>query len=127
MAIGFTTTGTYGSRAIKPDKGLRAAYKPRTLIAQFGDGYQQRVLDGINNSPRVFNVNFKTRTKAEIDDIAGYFNSLNGVTKFNFTVPDEVEGDDEDTVKVICTTWNKTYDYGDYYSLTATFNEVFEA
>ena len=60
MAIGFTTTGTYGSRAIKPDKGLTAAYKPRTLIAQFGDGYQQRVLDGINNSPRVFNVNFKT-------------------------------------------------------------------
>ncbi len=127
MALGFTTSSTFGSRDILPDKGLSAAFAPRVLTAQFGDGYQQRVLDGINNSPRSFGISFNSRTKAEIDDIAGYFNSLNGVTKFNFTVPDEVEGDDEDTVKVICTTWNKTYDYGDYYSLTATFNEVFEA
>ena len=125
MAIGFDVGGSLG--VVIPDKGLTAAFKPRVLIAQFGDGSQQRVLDGINNNPRVFNVNFKTRLKADIDDIVTYFNSLNGVTKFNFTVPDDNEGDDEDTVKVICTTWNKTYDYGDYYSLTATFNEVFEA
>lgn len=127
MALGFTTSSAFGSRAILPDKGLSASFQPRVLTAQFGDGYQQRVLDGINNSPRSFGVSFNTRTKAEIDDIAGYFNSLSGVTKFNFNIPDSNEGDGEDTVKVVCSTWNKVYDYGDFYSLSATFIEVFEA
>jgi len=92
MALGFTTSSAFGSRAILPDKGLSASFQPRVLTAQFGDGYQQRVLDGINNSPRSFGVSFNTRTKAEIDDIAGYFNSLSGVTKFNFNIPDSNEG-----------------------------------
>lgn len=127
MALGFTTSSAFGSRAILPDKGLSAAFAPRVLTAQFGDGYQQRVLDGINNSPRSFGVSFNTRTKAEIDDIAGYFNSLGATTKFNFVIPDTNAGSDEDTVKVVCTTWNKVYDYGDFYSLSATFVEVFEA
>ena len=127
MAIGFTTSAAFGSRAIVPDKGLTASFAPRVLVAQFGDGYQQRVLDGINNVPRSFSLSFNTRTKEEIDDIAGYFNSLGATTKFNFVIPDTNAGGNEDTVKVICSTWSKAFEYGDYYSLSASFTEVFEA
>ena len=48
MAIGFTTSSNFGSRAVVPDKGMSAPYKPRVLVAKFGDGYEQRVRDGIN-------------------------------------------------------------------------------
>ena len=34
------------------DKGIQMATAPRVLKAQFGDGYEMRVKDGINNTPR---------------------------------------------------------------------------
>ena len=37
------------SAAVVPDKGIQQTAKPRVLKAQFGDGYEMRVRDGINN------------------------------------------------------------------------------
>ena len=74
----------------------------------------------------------------EADDIAGYLTSLNGVTAFNFTVPDyatteETTGildsstDDEKTIKVVCDNFTENYQYDEFYSLSATFRRVYEA
>ena len=42
--------------------------------------------------------------KEEIDDIVGYFDSLKGVTAFNFTIPDSnASGTPKETIlKVVC-------------------------
>ena len=106
---------------------MSAPYKPRVLVAKFGDGYEQRVRDGINNVQRTFSVTFKNQPKAIIDDIAGYFNSLGGVDNFSFTIPDSNESGSEETLKVVCDTWTKTYSYDEFYNLTATLREVFES
>ena len=45
MAIGFTDL-TSTNR--KPDKGYTRQTTPKVLTAQFGDGYSQRLIDGIN-------------------------------------------------------------------------------
>jgi len=127
MALGFTTSSNFGSRAVVPDKGMSAPYKPRVLVAKFGDGYEQRVRDGINNVQRTFSITFKNQPKAIIDDIAGYFNSLGGVDNFSFTIPDSNESGSEETLKVVCDTWTKTYSYDEFYNLTATLREVFES
>lgn len=138
MAIGFTTSSAYGSLAVRPDRGLRRQAKQKTRVIKFGDGYEQRMTKGINNTEETYSVTFKNRTKQDIDNIGGYLNSLNGVTAFNFTVPDnatteETTGildsstDDEKTIKVVCDDFSQTYDHDSHYTLTATFRRVYES
>lgn len=137
MAIGFTTSSAYGSLTVLPDKGMTRSATQKTRVIKFGDGYEQRSTKGINNTEEKYNLSFKNRTKQEIDNIAGYLNSLNGITSFNFTIPDsatteEVTGvldsttDNEKTIKVVCDTFNQTYNTG-HYNLTATFRRVYES
>ena len=83
MAIGFTDL-TSTNR--KPDKGYTRNTQPRVLVSQFGDGYSQRLIDGINPLAETINVSFNTRDKAEIDHIISFFESKGGVTAFTFNV-----------------------------------------
>ena len=123
MAIGFTDLT---STVRKPDKSMTRSTKPKVLFAQFGDGYEQRLADGINTLEETFQVSFNTRTKEEIDDIVAFFENKAGVTAFIYTIPDS-NNSGETAIKVVCSTWNKTWAYGDYYSATATFKRVYEA
>jgi len=135
MTIGFTDL-TSTNR--KPDRGYTRQTQPRVLSTAFGDGYSQRLIDGINPLKETINVSFKTRTKEEIDHIISFFESKGGVTAFTFTVNQQyysspgtssetdVTSSDELALKVVCSAWNKTYDYADYWSATATFVRVYE-
>tara|TARA_S200000501_G_scaffold343046_1_gene353642 strand:- start:4461 stop:4844 length:384 start_codon:yes stop_codon:yes gene_type:complete len=127
MALGFSTGGSFGNRTIVPDKGLSKSNTPVIFVAEFGDGYEQRIANGINNLKQEFNVSFATREKAEIDDIVGFFESTNGVTAFNFTFADTNASGNEETVKVYVTQFSQNWDYDDYYTLNATFKRVYEA
>ena len=109
------------------DKGIQMATEPRVLKAQFGDGYEMRVKDGINSTPRTWTMSFNNRPKAEIDDLYTFMNQLAEVSSAKLTVPDSNAGGSEETVVVILENYSKTYDYGDYYSLSCTAREVFEA
>lgn len=126
MAIGFTTSATFGSRAIIPDKGLTRQAQPKVLLARFGDGYEQRLADGINSIQESFNISFNNRTKEEIDDIVGYLASLKGATAFSFTIPD-TNASGELTIKVVCESYSQAYLYDNFYSANAVFRRVYEA
>ena len=127
MALGFSTGSSYGNRTIVPDKGMSKKNDPVIFRAEFGDGYEQRIANGINNLKQEFGVSFATRPKAEIDDIVGYFESTNGVTAFDFTFADTNAGGNEETVKDYVANFEQKWDYNDYYTLTATFRRVYEA
>ena len=127
MALGFSTGSTYGNRTIVPDKGMSRKNTPVIFQAKFGDGYQQRIANGINNLDQDFSVSFANRPKAEIDDIVGFFESTNGVTAFNFTFADTNAGGNEETVKVYVKDFDQKWDYDDYYTCTATLVRVYEA
>ena len=120
MAIGFLADGVQRI----PDKSMMRQTTPRVRTVSFGDGYEQRIQDGINSSEETYNTSFVNRTKAEIDAISDYFDTLKGVTAFNFTFPDT--GDTETTIKVVVSDYQKTYLYDDFYSLTATLKRVYE-
>ena len=115
------------SSAVQPDKQLTRKNTPRTFTVQFGDGYSQRVINGINNLKQEMSVSFKTRPKAEIDDLVAFFESLGGVTKFRFDLADSNAGSSTETIKVICTSWTQKWEYDDYYTLDADFERVYEA
>ena len=123
MAIGFTDL-TSTQRI--PDKGLNASTTPRIFLTKFGDGYEQRLANGINNLEQNFSISFQRRAKAEIDDVIAFFVNKNGVTPFNFTYPDS-NNSGETTIKVLCENWDQPWDYDEFYSCSATFRRVYES
>jgi len=126
MAIGFIYTGTTYAT---PDKSMTKTSTPRMRTAKFGDGYEQRIVDGINNLEESYTLNFATRPKADIDDIVAFLNTKAGVTKFTLTLPDtnNTTRTGERDVKVVSTEYSVVYDYDNFYSLSLTLKRVFEA
>jgi phage-related protein len=125
MAIGFVTSATYGTRTVRPDRGLSRQSSPRVLKVSFGDGYEQRLVDGINNLVQQYSITFTNRPKEEADDIMGYLESLNSVTAFDFTIPDS-NGGGETTIKVVCESPSMSYMWGEAYTVSATLRRVYE-
>jgi|TARA_R100000479_G_C6341826_1_gene185629 phage-related protein len=112
------------SAAVPVDKGFTRQSKPKIHMMDFGDGYSQRIADGINNLQQTMQVSFSTRPKAEIDDLVAFFESLGGVNKFEMTI-DDTNGNE--TIKVLCQEWSQTWAFDNFYSLQATFIRCYEA
>ena len=125
MALGFDVGGTLG--VVNPDKGFSQSNETVIFKAEFGDGYEQRIANGINNNKQQFELAFMTRPKDEIDDIVDFFASKKGITAFDFTFANSNESGNEETVKVVIEKWTQTWKYDDYYDLKATARRVYEA
>lgn len=112
-----TTATTYTA-----DRGLSRSTTNRVLTAKFGDGYEQRTLDGINTKNDSFSLSFNNRSSDEINEIAAFFDAKAG-KNFNFTVTDHAG----DTVlKVVCDSYNINYHHENFHNLTCTFRRVYE-
>lgn len=93
--------------------------KPRVITTQFGDGYQQRLGDGINTNPRTWSLRF-TRLTADIDAIDSFLSTHKGTTAFDWVPPHGATG------KWICSEWTRTEPTDKVQEIAATFTEVFE-
>jgi phage-related protein len=76
----------------RPDKSLRRGTKPRTLSVQFGDGYTQRLRDGINVLNESWDLSFKNRSIVDIRLMKAFLETKAGVTSFTWTPPGEFDG-----------------------------------
>lgn len=115
------------SAPVQPDKGFTRATKPKTHTISFGDGYEHRLADGINNLNQTLSVTFSTRPKAEIDDLVAFFESLGAVSRFKFNLEDSNEGSSTETILCVCAQWTQTWAFDNFYTLSATFRRVYEA
>tara|TARA_B100000530_G_C15617913_1_gene353134 strand:- start:163 stop:582 length:420 start_codon:yes stop_codon:yes gene_type:complete len=122
VSAGTNITGFSGK--VVYDKGVSQTPEPRVLKAQFGDGYEMRVRDGINNTPRVWGLTFANRTKEDIDKLYKFMNTLASVDTAKLTVPNSVDG--EETVTVVLEGYSRTLSYDNFYSLSCSAREVFE-
>ena len=133
MTIGFIYDG--GSTYATPDKSMAKQSTPRVLVASFGDGYEQRIADGINTLNETYSLTFRTRPKAYIDDVVAFLDARKGVSTFPLILPDSnvssnpagPAGIGEREVKVVTTNYSVTYDYDNFYSLSLSLKRVFEA
>ena len=123
VSAGTNITG-FSSKVVY-DRGIQQNEKPRVLKAQFGDGYEMRVRDGINNTPREWGLKFANRTKEDIDKLYKFMNTLAAVDTAKLTVPNSVDG--EETATVVLEGYNRVMTYDNFYSLSCTAREVFEA
>lgn len=94
--------------------------KFRVRTAQFGDGYAQRVADGINNKVQSWPLQF-TGIKADMQAIAAFLDARQGYQAFYWTPPAGVQG------LYMASTYSLSPQGGAAYTLTATFNQVFKA
>lgn len=101
-----------------PAPGARQTKAPRVATAQFGDGYQQRAQRGINNTTRVWELEFPRETLV-IDAIEDFLSARAAVESFAWTPPKGPAG------RWLCKTWSQEALVGTDQTLTATFEEVF--
>jgi len=81
-------------------------------------GISQHVPDGINTSPRVWNLNFPGLTATVADAIEAYLLAAIG-TAFDWVDPDGTTG------KWICPSWQRSELGLGIANISATFNQVF--
>lgn len=112
----FTPPGIVG---ISP--GSTKATKPRVLRNDFGDGYSQRIGDGLNQINRKVDIKFSVLVKSEADDIESFFEERAGYKPFRWTLP----GEDTER-KWIAPEWQRTYTGRLTYDISVTFEEVFD-
>jgi phage-related protein len=91
---------------------------PRVRTAKFGDGYDQRVGDGINTQLRVWSVRFDNRDTAEANAIDDFLSARNGVDAFDWT---DLYGH---AGKWVCEKWSRSASSGVTSTISATFREV---
>jgi len=104
-----------------PSRGFSNPIKPRVKIAQFGDGYSQRIADGINNITKEWNLVFGSRDLNEVDLILEFLETQKGVTAFLWTPPGEYTAQ-----AVICQDWSRTYESHISATVQAKFVKVYE-
>lgn len=106
-----------------PSRGYTTKAKPRVFSATFGDGYSQRVSDGINNIDYSWTLNFSSISVATAAEITTFLASKKGATSFTWnTTP----GDNATEVKVICSSWDESYDSHISRSIQAEFVRVYD-
>lgn len=108
--VAFTWTPSEGS-----DKDI----EPRVKKTPFGDGYVQRVGDGINTTPRQWNLQFSNLSQSMADAIEAFLIARNGVESFTWTDSHGYAG------VWIAPKWKRTPRGGTVSSISVTFEEVF--
>lgn len=85
-----TTTSSPPGPNIIPDKSFRRSSRPRVLEARFGDGYSQRVSDGLNTIMESWSLSFQNRSIVDINLIKTFLEFKNGVQSFSWDPPGQV-------------------------------------
>jgi phage-related protein len=119
-----TTSGAFEAVA---DRGLSRKSKHNVLTAKFGDGYEQRVLDGINTKQDQFSISFKNRDASDINLIAAFLDDSAGKS-FDFVITDKFSQGNltTSTIKVVCDDYNISYGQATNHSLSCELRRVYE-
>jgi len=114
-----------------PDWGASLKMAPRVRRVAFGDGYEQRAGDGINNNLQTWDLTFSKRTDTEIEEILAFLTVAGGVALFDWEPPagGYVAGgyllsDYVDGKLFVCPEWSRSFDAYNNSSIKATFIEV---
>ncbi|OQS41816.1 phage tail protein [Chromobacterium haemolyticum] len=102
-----------------PNFGGEAARRPRVRKAGFGDGYAQRVRDGINNAPVSRRLVFQYDS-AEIERIEAFLLRHGGARWFWFQYPGKGR------IKVVCEDWSWVPHGHNDETISCAFEQVFD-
>jgi phage-related protein len=103
-----------------PSYDAGVGFAPAVKIIKFGDGYEQRIPDGINNDLLEMQITFAKRSKSEHTAIMHFLKERQGVESFAFTphAPFAVEK------LFVCDKATSTFVFFNNYTVQAVFREV---
>lgn len=104
-----------------PSYNTRITNKPLVNIAKFGDGYEQRLTEGLNQNPLTVNLVFDT-SQSEANSAIAFLDAriIDGAS-FDYTLPSE-----STSRKFVCHSYPRTIPFLNRVRLTCIFKEVFE-
>lgn len=103
-----------------PSYGSNIMLEPKTRISNFGEGYEQRVPESINNSLIKIDLTFDTRGSLEARAINLFLQERSASEPFLYTPPDPFA-----TLRLfVCRKWTNNVKFFDNNAVTATFEEV---
>ena len=114
------TVGT-SAGGTTPDFGLTKKSEPRVRTVQYGDGYSQRLIYGLNQNPKVWDLTWTATSNSDADAIESFLDARAGSESFDWTPPAGGSSG-----KYICSSWNRELKYTNINTITATFIQVFE-
>lgn len=103
-----------------PSYGTNFSLEPKTRVSNFGEGYEQRVPESINNSLLSIDLIFDTRGAMEARAINLFLQERSGREAFLFTPPDPFA-----SLKLfVCRKWSNNVKFFKNNSISAMFEEV---
>ena len=106
---------------IAPNYGATKQSQPKVRNVQFGDGYSQRLIYGLNQDAKVWDLTWEHISEADSDTIEAFLEARGGAENFEWSPPDT-----DETYNWICQRWSKRLTASGLNSLSATFQQVFE-
>lgn len=116
-AAGITRAWPYFFWA--PAYNVSTTHQPRLLSVSFGDGYEQRMPDGLNHDILEFSLVFDKRDAKEATSIIHFLAAREGYKAFYFKPPQPYGV----VKKFVCKSWNSALVYDNNYTVNATFSE----
>ena len=107
---------------ISPSYGISKSSAPVVASIQFGSGYEQRVVRGINQNPKVWTLTWDKISETDSDTIETFLDARAGQEAFDWQPPNE-----SSSYKWVCSQWSKSIDFPTLATIRATFRQVFEA
>lgn len=99
---------------------MQLAKEPKVRAAKFGDGYEQRVPEGINNNLQKWSMAFTKRSGTDVDAVYDFLEARGGWESFDWTPRGEATAR-----RFVCRKWNRTFDvYDVVQSISFVLEEV---
>jgi phage-related protein len=94
--------------------------EPKVLSIQFGDGYEQRMADGLNHDLVKFSLSFERRNKQESVAIAHFLSARQGYKAFYYRAPEPYGV----LKKFVSASWSSQINFDNNYTINAEFKEI---
>jgi phage-related protein len=107
----------------KPSYGAEFLNSPRVKINQFGNGYQQRIQDSINNNLKQIGLNFENRSELETVSILHFLQERNAKESFVYNLPTIYSKPNIKTM-FTCPSWSVQPVSYNLYNIKVEFSEV---
>jgi phage-related protein len=104
-----------------PDFGAEKEIKLAVRQVTFGDGYEQRISNGINLSTETWSVAFVNRDLTEAEAIETFLAAQQGTYSFDWVAPRSII-----SKKYVCRSWKRAVTHSGLDAITAQFEEVHE-
>lgn len=103
--------------------GAQNQLRPRIKSIRFGDGYEMRIVDGLNTVPQRWTVSWNVLGLPEAEHADTFLAAHRGALWFWWTPPRQTQ-----PIKVVCKEWTRAPVDGSPHhdSITATFEQVFD-